>query len=174
MSPIRSRTVCMSFSIEPAMTRSTTDHPPTSPFEVEGQTLRTIAGHMIPASTHYGVPGADDPVIYADILNSVGRDRPALLEALAVVEARAGGSLSALPHRQQAAVLQEFRTTEPELAGVIEAVTARCYYRDDRVMASIGIEVRPPFPLGYEVEEGDWSLLDPVRARGSIWRQDGS
>ena len=53
---------------------------------------------------------------------------------------------------------------------MIEAVTARCYYRDDRVMASIGIEVRPPFPEGYAVEEGDLSLLDPVRARGPIWR----
>ena len=27
-----------------------------------------------------------------------------------------------------------------------------------------------PFPKGYALEQGDWSLLDPVRARGRIWR----
>ena len=43
---------------------------------------------------------------------------------------------------------------------MIGAVTARCYYRDDRVMRAIGMEVRPPFPLGFEVKQGDWSLLD--------------
>jgi hypothetical protein len=40
-----------------------------------------------------------------------------------------------------------------------------CYYRDDRVMVSLGLEARPPFPKGYVLEQGDWSLLDPVRAR---------
>ena len=77
---------------------------------------------------------------------------------------------AALSREEQATILRDFRADEPELAGVMEAVTARCYYRDDRVMASIGIEIRPPFPEGYEVEAGDLSLLDPVRARGPIWR----
>ena len=38
-----------------------------------------------------------------------------------------------------------------------------CYYRDDRVMVSLGLEARPPFPKGHVLEQGDWSLLDPVR-----------
>jgi len=46
-----------------------------------------------------------------------------------------------------------------------------CYYRDDRVMRSLGIEPRPPFPGGFAVEQGDWSLLDPVKARAPFWRQ---
>jgi len=37
-------------------------------------------------------------------------------------------------------------------------------------MRAIGMELRPPFPRGFEVAQGDWSLLDPVRARGRIWR----
>ena len=152
------------------MIQTTTDRAEPPPFEDNEKILFAIVGHMIPASARHGLPGADDPAIYADILRSVGRDRQALTEALAVVEARAGTGFAALSREEQAAVLQKFRADEPALASVIEAVTARCYYRDDRVMASIGIEVRPPFPEGYAVEEGDLSLLDPVRARGPIWR----
>lgn len=42
-------------------------------------------------------------------------------------------------------------------------VVVQCYYRDDCVMRSLGMEVRPPFPKGFEVEQGDWSLLDRAR-----------
>lgn len=134
------------------------------------QTLRCIVHHMIPASAEYDVPGADDPVIFADILRSIDRDRAALQEALQTVDTMAGGALADLPETGQRTCILEFRTSRPELAAVLEAATARCYYRDGRVMASIGMEVRPPFPVGYTVKQGDWSLLEPVRARGKIYR----
>ena len=41
----------------------------------------------------------------------------------------------------------------------------------DRVLRSLGLELRPPFPKGYTLEQGDWSLLDPVKARPSMWRR---
>jgi len=50
------------------------------------------------------------------------------------------------------------------------AITAQCYYRDDRVMQSLGMEARPPYPLGFTLEQGDWSLLDPVRKREKFYR----
>jgi hypothetical protein len=31
-------------------------------------------------------------------------------------------------------------------------------------LRSLGLELRAPFPLGYQLEQGDWSLLDPVKA----------
>ena len=37
-------------------------------------------------------------------------------------------------------------------------------------MRSLGMEPRPAFPKGFEVERGDWSLLDPVRARPKLYR----
>jgi hypothetical protein len=37
-------------------------------------------------------------------------------------------------------------------------------------MQSLGLEPRPPFPKGHVVEQGDWSLLDPVRARPPMYR----
>ena len=36
--------------------------------------LRCVAGMMVPASTEYAVPGADDAAIFADIVKSLGRD----------------------------------------------------------------------------------------------------
>ena len=50
-------------------------------------------------------------------------------------------------------------------------IILQCYYRDDRVMRSLDLEARPPFPKGFEVEQGDWSLLDQVRARPKLWRE---
>lgn len=138
--------------------------------ETEQATLRCIAGHMIPASAEHGVPGADDPAIFADIVRSVERDLPALRDALVAANAAAGGDLASLSRSAQDKALAGFRADRPALAGVIEAAVARCYYRDDRVMAAIGMEPRPPFPAGYAVVRGDWSLLEPVRARGRIYR----
>ncbi|MFB8343879.1 hypothetical protein ACWGNA_22240 [Brucella cytisi] len=144
--------------------------PDQNEFDDACDTLLTVVGHMIPASSEFGLPGADDPAIFREILRSTGRDRTFVEEALAMIDAMAGGSLGSLSHDRQIALLADFRAAEPERAAILEAVTARCYYRDDRVMTVIGIEVRAPFPIGYEVEEGDWSLLDPVRTRGRIWR----
>jgi hypothetical protein len=39
------------------------------------------------------------------------------------------------------------------------------------VLRSLGLELRPPFPKGYELEQGDWSLLDPVKARPAALRR---
>lgn len=141
--------------------------------EHESETLLCIAGHMLPASAEYSVPGADDPRIFADILRSINRDRVDLQEALEVVDGLAGGMISKLSRKEQARRLAEFRAGNTNLAGIIESIVARCYYRDERVMVSIGMEPRPPFPKGYHVEQGDLSLLDPVRARGKIYRDAG-
>ena len=50
-------------------------------------------------------------------------------------------------------------------------IVLQCYYRDDRVMISLGMEPRAPFPKGHDLPQGDWALLDPVRKRGKIWRE---
>lgn len=135
--------------------------------------LRCIAGHMIPASTAFGMPGADDPAIFADMVASVRRDGPALSQTLRAVDDAAGKPFSSLPAGEQIALLTRMRTEQPGLFGVVESVVSRAYYRNDRVLTSIGMEPRAPFPAGFVVEQGDWSLLDPVRKRGAIFRKGG-
>ena len=64
--------------------------------------------------------------------------------------------------------------TSDRSAGAPAAALGRlilsAYYRDDRVLLALGHEARAPFPKGYDVEQGDWSLLDPVRARPRMYR----
>lgn len=139
----------------------------------EQDCLRCMVGHMIPASEKHGLPGADDPAVFADMLASVQRDREALAKLLKAVDTAAGGRLADRPFEDQAALLALLRAEDPGMFGVAEAVASRAYYRDDRVLKSIGMEPRPPFPKGYDVPEGDWALLDPVRQRGVIYRDVG-
>ncbi|MEZ5658409.1 MAG: hypothetical protein R3E83_07715 [Burkholderiaceae bacterium] len=133
--------------------------------------LRAIAALIVPASRDYDVPGADDPIIFADLLRTLDRDGAAVVAALTRLDELAGSQFAALDAAGQRETALRFREAEPVHAGLLGAVVVRSYYRDDRVMRSLGMEVRPPYPQGFEVEEGDWSLLDPVRTRGAIWRQ---
>lgn len=135
--------------------------------------LRLLAGLMIPASAAHGVPGADEPAIFADMMTTIGRDRDALAQTLDRVDAAAGGRLADLEPADRAALVDGLRAADPGAFAIVEAVVSRAYYRDDRVLKSLGVEARPPFPKGYAVEQGDWSLLDPVRARGPIHRDVG-
>ena len=135
------------------------------------RSLRELAGAMVPASDEFSVPGADDERIFADIVASLGRDAPQITQALARLDDWAGGCLADLDADQQAALTQRLRDESPGLALLLVNVVVRCYYRDDRVMRSLNMELRPPFPKGFELEQGDWSLLDPVRARGRAYRE---
>jgi hypothetical protein len=116
------------------------------------------------------VPGADDDTIFADILASIGRDAEQVHAALARLCTLAGGPFTALDAAHRAQVAAKLRAEDSASVGVVSRIVLLCYYRDDRVMESLGLEARPPFPKGHEVEQGDWSLLDPVRARKPFWR----
>ena len=127
--------------------------------------LRTVAAMIIPASDEYRVPGADDDMIQADILATLGRDTAMVRAALDQLARLAGKPLAALDAARRGIVAQEFRATGGAAAATLVRVVLQCYYRDDRVLRSLGLELRAPFPKGYPLEQGDWSLLDPVKAR---------
>ena len=133
--------------------------------------LRTIAGMIVPASAEFTVPGADDPAIHADMLATLGRDTALVRNALDAVARLAGGRLAALDPPRRAAVAAELRASGGASVATLTRVVLQCYYRDDRVVRSLGLEPRPPYPKGYTLEDGDWSLLDPVRARARMWRR---
>ena len=127
--------------------------------------LRTVAAMIVPASDEYKVPGADDPAIQADILKTLGRDTELVRRALDHLARVAGKPLAALDPAKRDAIAKEFRATGGAPAATLVRVVLQCYYRDDRVLRSLGLELRAPFPQGYVLPDGDWSLLDPVKAR---------
>ena len=124
----------------------------------ERSRLLDMAGRMIPADPARGLPAASDPLILADIEKSIGRDLPLVREALKGFDPgqdiNAWYASAGLPGRALGRVL------------------LAAYYRDDRVLIALGHEARAPFPKGYDVEQGDWSLLETVKRRLPFWRRD--
>ena len=133
--------------------------------------LRTVAAMIIPASDEYKVPGADDPAVQADMLAALGRDTALVKQALDHLARLAGKPLAELDAAKRDAIANEFRATGGGAAATLVRVVLQCYYRDDRVLRSLGLELRAPFPKGYALEQGDWALLDPVRARAGTLRR---
>jgi hypothetical protein len=133
--------------------------------------LRTIAAMIIPASSEYKVPGADDAAVQADIIATLGRDTALVSAALDHLARLAGKPLSELDAERREVVAKEFRASGGAPAATLTRVVLQCYYRDDRVLRSLGLELRPPFPQGYVLEQGDWSLLDPVKKRAPSLRR---
>jgi hypothetical protein len=137
----------------------------------QARDLRALAGMIIPASAAYEVPGADDEKIFNDILRSVERDRDDICRALTQLTALSGSTFADLDPQRRGEVAAIFRETGGAPLAALVRVVLLCYYRDDRVMRSLGQEPRSPFPKGHVVEQGDWSLLVPVRARPKMYRR---
>ena len=138
--------------------------------DAEKVTLAAMCARMIPASAEFSVPGADDVLIQADIARSIGRDATSVHNTLALLDRLAGGDFAALGEAEQEQVCEQLRAEGGVDLTLTTRIVLQCYYRDDRVMISLGMEPRAPFPKGHVLPQGDWSLLDPVRARGKIWR----
>lgn len=138
------------------------------------RTFVAILDMIIPASDDGRFPSAAD----MDVLGYIAKTDPQLLDTVRTELDRLNAVSEDLyrvvfgdageTHRQ--GLLDEIRGAEPQFLGGLALQTVTLYYQDDRVMEAIGMEARPPFPKGYEVVAGDLSLLDPVRARGQVYR----
>ena len=126
--------------------------------EPERSQLREVAGRMIPADPKLGMPPADDPLILADIEKSIGRELDHVREALRSFDS--------------AKDINAWHTSGGMPARTLGRIVLAAYYRDDRVLVALGHEARAPFPKGYVVEQGDWSLLEAVKQRPPFWRKD--
>ena len=138
--------------------------------QAEARDLHRIAGMMIPPSEEFGVPGANDATIFADIMQSLGRDLDDVRSALAGLASVAGGAFADADATRAEASAAAFWDRGGPTAAALSRVILQCYYRDDRVLHALGLEPRPPFPKGHVLEQGDWSLLDAVRDRPKLWR----
>ena len=138
-------------------------------------TLRALADVIVPPSAQYGVPGAGDEAICKYVINDAAKRLPRLIEALATLNDIAhevhGAAFVELDEAQRETSALLFRDGHQAAAGMAEVLVTQCYYRDDRVVRSLGMELRPPHPEGYAVDQGDWSVLDQVRKRQPFHRR---
>jgi hypothetical protein len=139
----------------------------------ERQLLREIAGLLIPASSEYGIPGADDEHIFNNILISIislaPTLKPKLQDLQVLAEERHGPDFLSLSQVDKTTLLRD-QINYALLHHMITA-TAGAYYQDGRVLETIGLKSTPPFPGGHDIEQGDWSLLEPVKARAPFYRK---
>ena len=145
-----------------------------NPYSIEErEVLRRVAGILIPASDEYGIPGADDEAIFARILVLATERAESIksgVDALnALARERHDEGFVGLNDAQRTALLRD-EASSTFLRRMIHC-TATSYYEDGRVLESIDLKSTPPFPGGHEIEQGDWTLLDPVKARAPFYRR---
>jgi hypothetical protein len=130
---------------------------------------------MVPPSCAYGVPGANDPIIFADIVRSLGRDEADVRGLLREVQTSGDRPFSELDDGEAEAVAMALLGRGGRAVAAVGRCVLQCYYRDDRVIRALGLEPRAPFPKGHVIPTGDWSLLEAVRGRPRMWRDiDGT
>jgi hypothetical protein len=140
-------------------------------------TLALLLDELIPASVDGRLPGAGTLGVGADVEAAV-RATPALgpviASGLSTLEAIArkheAGGFAALSPADRIAVLRELEAADAAFVPTVMMLAYVAYYGNDRVLVALKTEARAPHPRGYEVEADDPALLDPVRARGKLYR----
>lgn len=157
------------------MTHSTliaSDHPLT---ELHRQTLDAVLDVIVPADPARGLPSAGEVGVpgflqthAADYWHQLETDLDRLDESACRQFAQHFADLTSA---ERARVAHLMRNGDPGFLRRLALETVTCYYQDDRVMLALGLEPRAPAPKGYDAYIGDFSLVEPVVARGEIWRR---
>ena len=140
----------------------------------EERALSSLLDEIIPPSRDGKLPGAGQLGLAGKLAERAPELMQGIAQGLAVLDALAGErgaqSFAALSPEDRAGVLNEHATREPGFLPGLIFHTYIGYYEDGRVMEALGLEARPPHPLGYHVEPMDTSLVDRVRQRPKLYR----
>lgn len=144
----------------------------------EERTLASLVDTIVPPSGNGRLPGAGALDVAAHVVRSV-RQTPMLrpvvqygLSALAELAAkRSPEGFAGLSAAERAAVLTEFAATDQFFLPAFLFLVYGGYYQHDRVVAALGLEPRAPHPKGHAMEADDWTILEPVRRRGRMYRR---
>ena len=146
--------------------------PDLSPDEERG--LSTLLDEIIPPSLDGALPGAGQLGLARAIAERAPDLLPGIAQGLAALDALAGDrdatDFAALSAEDRVAVLNEHATREPGFLPGLIFHTYVSYYENGRVMEALGLEARPPHPLGYTVEPMDPALVDRVRQSPKLYR----
>jgi hypothetical protein len=147
-------------------------------FSVEQEDiLRALLDEVIPPSSDGRLPGAGGLGLIGHVARTV-RQTPMLVPVVeyglsAIAElagARNPDGWAGLSRAERSALLAEFAAGDQLFMPALLFLAYSGYYQHPRVVETLGLEARPPHPLGYAMEAFDPSLLDAVRRRGKIYR----
>jgi len=139
--------------------------------------LTLVLDELIPPSADGRLPGAGALGIAADVAAAV-KATPALAPVIegglvaldGLSRARSPGGFGALSQAERAVVLHELEGADPVFVPTLLMLAYVGYYGNERIVTVLKPDPRAPHPIGYEVEPDDAVLLDPVRARGKLYR----
>ena len=124
-----------------------------------------------------GFPGAGELGV-AQHVSGVAASNPDLgrlfQDGLASIESASREAHSAafadLADDQKVEVLRTVEAGSPQFFAMLVRHTYAGYYSDSRVIELLGLEARPPQPLGFDLDPFDPSMVEKVRERGKVWR----
>lgn len=144
----------------------------------EARALECVLDEIVPPCEERALPGAGalGGVRYIQRALLQAPDlRPAVVQGLAELQrlatARGAEDFAAVPSSERRAMLDELATTQPAFLPGLIFHTYVGYYQEPRVLEALGIEPRPPFPKGYDMQPGDLGRLDAVRRRPPMYRE---
>ena len=135
-----------------------------------------VLDQLIPARGDF--PGAGELGV-AQHLGSLAGSKPDLggllrdgLEAIESASREAHfAAFSDISDDRKVEVLRAVEAESPQSFAMLVRHAYAGYYSNRRVIELMGLEARPPQPLGFELEPFDPTTVEHVRERGKIWRE---
>ncbi len=136
--------------------------------------LDIVLNMIVPPSADGRMPGAAEVGVPAYLVAEAADALPLLRQELEQIERRSrerfARGFAELEQGERKNLIGEMRAQASAFMHRLAMETLACYYQHERVVEGLGREARAPYPKGYQVVPGDLSLLEPVRARGKIYR----
>ena len=136
--------------------------------------LAKIAECLIPKTTNMPSAAEIGAAEYIDSnIQTSAESKKLVIQGLQSVEIKAtdtGKEFKDLDIDERTNILKYIEETHPSFFNYVLKQTCNAYYTNSSILDLIGAANRPPQPAGYDLEQGDLSSLEAVRARGPIWR----
>jgi hypothetical protein len=135
--------------------------------------LNDILNFIIPPSDNGKILGAAevDFLIYIQNENQVQSIQEGISNVDMESKNKFGLDFSKLNKSMKIDLIDELRRKHVYFFNHLTTLAIQCYYQHDTVLEQIGLEPRPPFPEGFQIKEGELTLLGPVYMRGKIYRE---
>ena len=137
----------------------------------QNRALTSLLNLIIPASEDGKMPGASD-IGFIDYINNeklLLLIQEGLIRIIDESNNQYGLEFSALSGAEQLVIVNGLKRELFRFFTDLTTQVVQCYYQHDDILKTIGLDARPPFPKGYDIEEGDIFLLEPVFLRGKIY-----
>lgn len=141
-----------------------------SPFDRRPRVWRVVIGPQIDLlALHQPPQPFDKHAVRPGMAQLIARDAASMHDTQALLDRLAGGNFAGLPKAEQEQVCDKL----PAGGGVDHMLITRIVPQrhDHRVMTSLGMEPRHPFPKGHDLPTGDQTLLDTVPKGGKTSRE---